>query len=244
MAALNPNPNPNPNPILDALNPLLAGLNPLAGQPPQNPLIIGNKVMSTKPIKFVSYETIFYAETMLFHKDEFTDVTDNVFFKKLLSEYIPPNENTTPNTPAKYSLKYKYKTTTPQKTYEQVDALDNDDIFTGEIDTSLGATSPGIIQLTSIKDDTLTDPKDEKNIAQRFILIALYKELFKSSIINLWKTETDALFILPCFNRPDNGVSKLSTHIKEDIRPLYEAVFDPDGNKKFKTINFNKTIPP
>ena len=172
--------------------------------PPQNPLILGNKVMSTKAIKFVSYETIFYAETMLFHKDEFTDVVDNIFFKKLLSEYIPETTDKTKTPPVKTSAKYslKYKDPIPEtkpKIYKEVNSSDNDDIFTEEISISLGAGSPGIMQLTSIKDNTLINNIEELNIPQRFILISLYKELFKSSIINLWKNETDALFILPCF---------------------------------------------
>ena len=223
--------------------------NPLQSSTQQNPLIVGNKVLSTQSIQCINYETTFYAETMLMHKDEFTDVLDNIFFKKLLSEYIPPS-NTTDIPPkiiqAQYALKYKEPIIkTPQKKYEEIFITDNDDDFTGEIDTSTGAISPGIIQFTSIKDNTLLNNNIvEDKISQRLILINLYKAIFKSSIINLWKTQTDTLFILPCFNIPDNGIKKLNTNLKGEIKDLYTNLFTKEDTSFFKDVSFNKTIPP
>ena len=205
--------------------------------------------LSTDKITINKYETNFYFETMVFNKDEFVDIVDNMFFKKLLSEFTPSatatetaTETETPtdmfNTIAaaiipttapayvvtgKTEFKYmKDITTSVEDTLASTTKYNTDNIY-----IITGAKSSGIKQFTLIKENSLINYKEETpHIIERFLLIDLYREIFANSMLKLWRTQTDTLFILPCFNTDDNGVSRLSTTLHNKIKTLYEAIFD------------------
>ena len=219
---------------------------------------ISNKILSTDKIIINKYETNFYFETMAFNKDEFVDIVDNTFFKKLLSEFIPnaspataTNATAPPATATPAAIIGKLIHKYIKGDYSNTGVLPVNATYANKkIDIITGESSAGIKQFNTIKENSLTrDIEETPYIIERYILMDLYREIFEFSMINLWRQQTDTLFILPCFNTDDNGVTKLSTTLKRDIKTLYEIIFDKNDTNSFKlhnsdkTITFNKNIP-
>jgi len=99
-------------------------------------------------------------------------------------------------------------------------------------------TSKGMESLIKLRIDLLKNPTKNNtyNLEQHIFTDQILKQLFKYSIFNLFKTQKNTLFILPCFDQEnDNGAARFNKYITYNgiDKELYNDIFN---NPKY-TIN-------
>ena len=117
--------------------------------------------------------------------------------------------------------------------------LDQDDTLT-EADFK-DKNADGMKNLHKLRTDLLKDPTKiiSDNLEKHIFTDQILKQLFKYSIFNLFKTQKNTLFILPCFDQEnDNGASRFNKYITyNDIdKELYNDIFTNTQYTKFNII--------
>jgi hypothetical protein len=98
-------------------------------------------------------------------------------------------------------------------------------------------TSKGMESLIKLRIDLLKNPTKNNtyNLEQHIFTDQILKQLFKYSIFNLFKTQKNTLFILPCFDQEnDNGAARFNKYITYNgiDKDLYNDIFN---NPKYTT---------